>query len=257
MPEVIATPHLGASTVEAQENVAIDTSQDVISILRGGQAQNPVNIPTVPNDVLKQIAPYFKLAEKLGKFLAIVAEEAIEELHVHYAGELSDLNVAPLTRHAVKGMLKHYLGNRVNDVNAGHLAKTKGITVSEHKSTSTKGFTSLLTVEIKTKTTSRSVVGTLLNGLGARIMKVDNYSVDIAPEGHVLMVHHKDQPGAIGRVGTLLAENDVNIGTMQVGRAETGGEAIMMLVVDKPLENHVVEEVQSLKDIYKAVYIDL
>lgn len=257
LPEVIATPHLGASTIEAQENVAIDTGKDVISILRGGQAQNPVNIPSVPHEVMKEIQPYFDLAEKLGAFLATVADEAVEELHVSYAGELTELNVAPITRNAVKGLLKHHLGDHVNDVNAAYLAKTKGITVSEHKSSSTKGFTSLLTVEIKTKSESRSVVGTLLNGLGARIVKVDNYSVDVTPKGHVLMIQHKDQPGAIGRVGTLLAENDINIATMQVGRAETGGDAIMVLVVDKQLEDQIMEDVQNLADIYKAVEIDL
>lgn len=257
LDEVIATPHLGASTVEAQENVAIDTSKDVLRILNGGSALNPVNIPSVPNEMLKKVEPYFHLAEKLGTFLAIVAKEPVEEFHVRFAGNLTDLNVAPITRNALKGFLKYHLGSRVNDVNAAYLATSKGITVSEHKSSEANGFTNLVTVEIKTEKASYSVVGTLLKGLGARIVRVDRYTTDVVPEGHIVMIHHKDQPGAIGRVGTLLAENDVNIATMQVGRSESGGEAIMMLTIDKPLEDQTITEVQNLSDIYRAVEIDL
>jgi len=257
LPEVIATPHLGASTFEAQENVAIDVSQDVVTILSGGLALHPVNIPSVPQDIMKKIEPYFYLAEKLGVFLSRLETEAIEELNVYYAGHLTETDVAPITRNAVKGYLKYHLGSRVNDVNADFLAKKRGITIHEQKSSATKGFTNLLTVEVKTKTTTHQVVGTLLNGLGARIVKVDNYSMDVVPEGHLLMIHHKDQPGAIGKVGTLLAKNDINIATMQVGRAEAGGAAIMMLTVDKPLEQAKLDAVLEVSDIYQATAIDL
>lgn len=255
--EVIATPHLGASTVEAQENVAIDVSEDVVKILSGGLALHPVNIPSVPQDVMKRIEPYFHLAEKLGVFLSRLETGAIEEFNVSYAGDLTATDVAPITRNAVKGYLKYHLGSRVNDVNADFLAKKRGITIHEQKTSATRGFTNLLTVEIKTKTTTRQVVGTLLNGLGARIVKVDNYSMDVVPEGHLLLIHHKDQPGAIGKVGTLLAENDINIATMQVGRAQAGGAAIMMLTIDKPLEQAKLDAILAVSDIYQATAIDL
>lgn len=255
--EVIATPHLGASTFEAQESVAVDVSHDVANILAGGSALHPVNIPSVPQDVMRKIEPYFYLSEKLGTFLSRLEDEVVEELNVYYAGDLTSLDVGPITRNAVKGYLKHILGSRVNDVNAEYLATKKGISVHEQKTSVARGFTNLLTVELKTKTTTRRVVGTLLNGLGARIVKIDNYSMDVVPEGHLVLIHHKDQPGAIGKVGTLLANNNINIATMQVGRSEAGGEAIMMLTVDKPLEQSKLDEIIKFTDIYQATAVDL
>lgn len=257
LPEVIATPHLGASTIEAQKNVAIDVSHDVVTILRGGLAQNPVNVPSVPQEVMKKIAPYFYLSEKLGTFLAHLEDEAVEEVRVYYAGELADMEVGPLTRNTVKGLLKRRLGNHVNDVNAAYLAEKKDITIREQKTSTTKGFTNLLKVEIQTKSGTRQVAGTLLNGLGARIVKVDNYSLDLVPEGHMVFIRHKDQPGAIGRVGSLLAENNVNIATMQVGRTEIGGDAIMMLIIDKQLQQEGLDQLKGLADIYHATEVDL
>ncbi|HLS59974.1 MAG TPA: phosphoglycerate dehydrogenase [Virgibacillus sp.] len=255
--QVIATPHLGASTVEAQEGVAVDVSEDVVTILSGGLALHPVNIPSVPQEIMKKIEPYFHLSEKLGKFLSRLEDEMVEELNVYYAGDLTELEVGPITRNAVKGLLRPILGTRVNNINAAYLATKKGISVHESRTTNARGFTNLLTVEIKTKSTKRTVVGTLLNGLGERIVRVDNYSMDVAPAGNMIMIHHKDQPGAIGRVGTFLAENNINIATMQVGRSEAGGEAIMMLSVDKPLEKEKLDDVLKLTEINKVTSIEL
>ncbi|MRH44388.1 phosphoglycerate dehydrogenase [Aquibacillus halophilus] len=257
LPEVIATPHLGASTIEAQENVAIDVSDDVVNFLTGGLARNPVNLPSVPKELMNKIEPYFLLSEKLGAFLTRLTVDVIEEVNIYYSGELAEVEVAPLTRNTLKGLLKRHLGEHVNDVNASFLADKKGITVNEHKTSSTKGFTNLLTVEVKTKKATRLVSGTLLNGLGARIVKVDNYSVDVVPEGHLVFIRHKDQPGAIGRVGSLLAEQNINIATMQVGRSDVGGDAIMMLTIDKNLEELDLEKLNDLADIYGVVAIDL
>lgn len=257
LPEVIATPHLGASTIEAQKNVAIDVSHDVVTILRGGLAENPVNTPSVPQEVMKQIAPYFYLAEELGAFLAQLEEEVVEEIQVYYAGDLAEMEVTPLTRNTVKGLLKRHLGDRVNEVNAAFLADKKGIAIHEQKTSVTKGFTNLLTVEIQTKSGQRTVAGTLLNGLGARIVKIDNYSMDLIPKGHMVFIRHKDQPGAIGRVGSLLAKINVNIATMQVGRTEIGGEAIMMLVIDKQLEPPELKQLKELVEVHDATAVDL
>lgn len=256
LPQVIATPHLGASTVEAQENVAIDVSKDVMQILQGGQAIHPVNFSSISPEVMRKIQPYFDLAEKLGAFLARTMPDAIEEVTVYYAGDLADQEVAPLTRNTVKGLLQRYLGN-VNDVNATHLAKKRGITINEQKTTTTRGFTSLVTVEVKSATVTHQVAGTLVNGLGARIVKVDDYYVDVTPAGHMLLVRHKDQPGAIGRVGTLLAKYEVNIATMQVGRSNEGGDAIMMLTVDKEPQKEEVEGLKQLDDIFDVTAITI
>jgi len=255
--EVIATPHLGASTVEAQENVAIDVSHDVVRILSGGLARNPVNIPSVPREVMRKIEPYFYLSEKLGLFLAHIGDEAIKEINIKYAGDLTALEIAPLTQNTLKGFLSRYLGTRVNNVNASYLAERKGITVHENKTSAARGFTNLITVEIVTENGRRRVAGTLLNGLGSRIVKVDEYSMDVVPEGHLLFIHHKDQPGAIGRVGNLLAEKEVNIGTMQVGRKHIGGSAIMMLTIDRPLTKEELEEIRGMEGFDRVTAVDL
>ena len=257
LPQVIATPHLGASTVEAQEIVAVDVSYDVVSFLQGGVVKNPVNLPSVPKDIMVKIEPYFNLVEKLGSFLSDLADGVAEELNIYYSGELANMTVGPLTRNAVKGLLKSKLGESVNDVNAKFLADRIGIVVNEHKTTKSKGFTSLITVEVKTATETRKVSGTLLNGLGARIVRVDDFVVDVVPEGFLLFIRHKDQPGAIGRVGTLLATEGINIAGMQVGRSEVGGDAIMMLSIDKHVEETGVEQLKGLADIYDATPIDL
>ncbi|MEC3884303.1 phosphoglycerate dehydrogenase [Halobacillus litoralis] len=249
LPEVIATPHLGASTIEAQENVATDVSFDVLELLRGGTVKNPVNLPSVSSEMMEKLSPYFKLSERLGVFLSKVAEGTLERVNVYYSGELLEVDTMPLTRIAVKGILKRHIGERVNDVNAFKTASDKGITVNEQKSTQTKGFTNLITVEIETDQEKRSLAGTLLNGLGARIVQFDQYSIDVVPEGHLVVIRHTDQPGAIGRVGSLLAEHAINIATMQVGRTNEGGEAVMVLTVDRPVDGDCNEKLAQIADI--------
>src|SRR5690625_1199723 len=257
LKEVIATPHLGASMVEAQENVAIDVSHDVVRILDGGLARNPVNIPSVPREIMRKVEPYFYLSEKLGQFLAQLETGGIEQININYAGDLTALEIAPLTQNTLKGLLSHYLGTRVNNVNASYLAERRGITVHENKTSAARGFTNLMTVEIVTKDSTRRVSGTLLNGLGSRIVKVDDYSMDVIPEGHLVLIHHQDQPGAIGRVGNLLAANDVNIATMQVGRLKVGGNAIMMLTIDRPLTDDEVNQIREMEGFEKVTKVDL
>ncbi|WP_337969828.1 phosphoglycerate dehydrogenase [Virgibacillus salexigens] len=257
LPEVIATPHLGASTFEAQESVAIDVSEDVIRFLSGEAVRNPVNLPSVPKDILSQIEPYFHLAEKLGHFLIHLANEPVEEINLYYSGDLSQTKIGPITRNTIKGLLTRHLGEHVNDVNALYLAEKRGITVNENKTSSTQGFTNLLKVEIITKSEKRSVAGTLLNGLGPRIVKMDHYSVDVTPKGHLLVIHHKDQPGVIGKMGSFLATQEINIATMQVDRADIGGEAIMVMSVDRHIEEKELRALEQLEEIHDATAIDL
>ncbi|TWT16066.1 phosphoglycerate dehydrogenase [Planomicrobium sp. CPCC 101079] len=257
LPEVVATPHLGASTIEAQESVAVDVSMDVVSYFTTGTVRNSVNLPSVPKDLMVKIEPYFDLAERLGAFLADLAESAVEEVNVYYSGELAGMEVGPLTRNMLKGLLKRHLGERVNVVNAWYWANQKGVVVNEHKSSVTRGFTNLISVEIKTTTDTRKAAGTLLNGQGARIVKVDEYLVDVVPKGHLLFIRHTDRPGVIGRVGTLLGQEDVNIATMQVGRSNAGGDAIMMLSIDKYADPKSLEQLKELAEIQYVRTIDL
>ena len=257
LPEVIATPHLGASTFEAQESVAVDVSMDVVSYFTTGTVRNSVNLPSVPKEIMKKIEPYFDLSERLGAFLTDLTGVAAEEVNIRYAGDLANMEVGPLTRNMLKGLLKRHLGKQVNDVNAMYIANQKGIVVNEQKTTEAKGFTSLITVEVKTAKGTRKAAGTLMNGQGARIVKVDEYLVDVVPEGHLLFVRHNDRPGVIGRVGTLLGQENVNIATMQVGRSNAGGDAIMMLSIDKPAESGSLEQLAKLEEIQGVTPINL
>ncbi|MDP5273768.1 phosphoglycerate dehydrogenase [Chengkuizengella axinellae] len=237
--KIIVTPHLGASTREAQENVAIDVSEEVLNILRDKPFKNAVNMPHVPSNVLRKLQPYFSLGERLGSFLSQITKDSIEEIHINFSGELADVDTAPLSRSIIKGVLAQYLDSEVNVVNSMHLAEAKGVKIIRQRSSSTKGFTNLITLTLKTNSGERTIAGTLLNGYGARIVQIDQYPVDISPEGIFIYISHQDKPGAIGKIGTLLGENEVNIATMQVGRKVVGGDAVMILTVDKQPSNTV------------------
>lgn len=256
-PKIIVTPHLGASTIEAQENVAIDVSEEVLHILRNEPFKNAVNMPPVAASVMSKLQPYYTLTEKMGSFLAQFTDGAIQEININFSGELTDVDTAPLTRQVVKGVLSHHLGSDVNIVNSMHLAKSRDINIVRQKSSVTKGFTNLVTITVKTNKEEKVISGTLLNGYGARIVQLNQYPVDIVPEGTLLAVSHKDLPGIIGKLGTLLGNNDVNIATMQVGRKIIGGAAIMLLTVDKPVSKEVLIELTGLSEIMSVKEIIL
>jgi len=258
-PKIIVTPHLGASTVEAQENVAIDVSEEVLHVLRGEPFKNAVNMPHVPAAVLNRLQPYFALCDCMGRFLAQIAEGAVTEVNISYSGELAEVDTMILTRHVVRGVLAHYLGDdQVNIINSLHLAKQRDLNVTMNKAvTSGKGFTNLITVSLKSKKEERSIAGTLLNGYGPRIVQIDKYPVDVAPEGHLILVAHTDKPGIIGRLGTLLGDNGINIATMQVGRQGVGGDAIMVLTVDKQADRNVIDQLIRLPDMISVKTVDL
>ncbi|MFC4777526.1 phosphoglycerate dehydrogenase [Paenibacillus sp. GCM10023252] len=257
-PKIIVTPHLGASTVEAQENVAIDVSEQVLHILRNEPFSNAVNMPPIPANLQSKLQPYFGLGEKLGNFIAQITDGAVEEIIVGYSGELAEVDTQPLTRYIVRGVLSHHLGaEQVNVVNSMHLAKVRGLNIVVNKSHTSKDFTNLVTVTLRTKKEERIVAGTLLTGYGPRIVQIDKFPVDVTPEGILLLISHNDKPGIIGRVGTLLGNNDVNIATMQVGRQLVGGSAIMVLTVDKGAPSDILEKLVQLSDLNTAKEITL
>ncbi|MFD0694874.1 phosphoglycerate dehydrogenase [Paenibacillus sp. GCM10027628] len=247
-PKVIVTPHLGASTIEAQENVAIDVSEEVLHILRNEPFKNAVNMPPVPANVLSKLQPYFGLGEKIGSILGQIAQGAVAEIVVNYAGELVDVDTSQLTRYIVKGVFQNQLES-INIINAMHLAKSRGVNIVTQTSNISSSFTNLVTVTVKTKQEEKTLAGTLLAGFGERIVRIDQYPVDFAADGNLLLISHNDKPGIIGRVGTLLGSNDVNIATMQVGRKVIGGSAIMVLTIDKPAPAEVLADLGKQAEI--------
>lgn len=256
-PKIIVVPHLGASTVEAQENVAIDVAEEVLHILRNEPFKNAVNMPPVASSVMRRLQPYNTLGERMGNFLAQMVDSPIQEIIISYSGELGDVDTTPLTRQIVKGVLSHHLGSEVNIVNAFHLAKSREINVTIQKSSTTKGFTNLITIALRTSVETQSIAGTSLNGYGARIVQLNQYPVDVVPEGNLLIISHNDKPGIIGQLGTLLGSRDVNIATMQVGRKVIGGAAVMLLTVDKQVDEETLHDISQLPELIQVRDITL
>ncbi len=252
-PQIIVTPHLGASTLEAQENVAIDVSEQVIHILRQEPFKNAVNMPLVPSELLNRLQPWFALCHQLGKSLAQMTDGAVREVRIESAGELAELDTSILFPYVLKGVLSHHLGaGQVNVVNAIHLAKLRDIQLSVSKSMFAGTASSELTLVLKTTVEERWVTGSYVPGVGGRLVRIGPYPVELLPEGYVLIISQQDKPGIIGRVGTLLGDSGINIATMQVGRNEVGGSAVMILKIDKKTPEHTMEALLAMPEIKRV-----
>lgn len=254
-PKVVVTPHLGASTIEAQENVAIDVSEQVLHILRGEPFKNAVNMPHIPGDTLTKVEPFLSLANRLGSAIAQMTDGAVQEIVVDYEGELASYDTALITRYAVSGVLTQHLGQgRVNMVNAFQLAQERGVQITEQSSSNNanQNFANLITLTLKTAEETRWVSGTLQPGHGGKMVRIGPYPVDVAMSGYVLLISHKDVPGTIGRVGTVLGDHEINIATMQVGRATAGGNAVMTLHVDKRVPEEVMALLTELPEVNRV-----
>lgn len=254
---VVVTPHLGASTIEAQVNVAIDVAEEVSRVLTGLPFRNAVNLPALSADQKAALEPFLSLGEQLGLFSAQLVESPVTEIEVSYTGQLAEQNVSFLTRTVLKGFLGFRYSDEANYVNAPFLAEQAGIVVREVKQPKSKVFTNAISVKLNMDDGQHVVVGTLYNGFGPRIVEIDGYTLDVAPQGNILYTRHIDQPGMIGRIGTLLGDTQINIAAMQVGRRETGGQAIMALSVDKPIPEEVVAHIGSVQGITFVRAIDL
>lgn len=252
-PKIIVTPHLGASTLEAQENVAVDVSEQVIRILRNEPFKNAVNMPSIPPELRSKLQPYFKLCEHLGNSLAQMTDGAVREVSIECTGELADLDTSPLGSYVLKGVLSHHLGTeQVNVINALHLAKQRDIQFVNRQSLFSSNTSSKVTVRLKTTEEERWVTGSVLPEVGERLIRVGPYPVDIAPKGQLLLISQMDKPGLIGQVGTKLGENGINIASMQVGRQEIGGSAVMILEIDRLTTKKDIEELQAIPEIKRV-----
>lgn len=254
---VVFTPHLGASTVEAQVNVAVSVAEEVANVLQGRPFQNAINLPSLTAEQKAYLQPFLTLGEKLGSFLGQAVPGPLADLEITYGGDLADQDVGFIARTVLKGLLGQRHGDEVNYVNAPFLAKAAGLEVREVKQPKTKVYTNLLTVAVTAAQGRHTVSGTLYNGSGPRIVEVDNYLIDAQPDGAMIFTRHEDRPGMIGRIGMILGEADINIASMQVGRRETGGEAVMLLTVDKPVPESVIAQVQTMSGISTVRMIEL
>jgi D-3-phosphoglycerate dehydrogenase len=254
---VVCTPHLGASTQEAQENVAIAIAEQIVDYLVHGTIRNAVNFPSIPADQAAVLQPYINLAEKIGGFASQIFEGGITELTLEYRGDASELNASPLTIAAIKGMLNPILLETVNFVNAPFIAKERGIEVKETKSTDAGDYQSLITMRVSAPGKELSVSGTLFSKKDPRIVKIDNFTVEIVPEGCMLFMYNNDRPGVIGNIGTLLGKNNINIARMHFGREKAGGRAISVVNIDTCVTSQILDEIRRLPNILDVKEINL
>jgi len=256
LDQVIVTPHLGASTVEAQLNVAVSVAKQCIEVLKGGSAKYVVNAPMVPPEHAEILEPFAQLAEKIGRFAIQTTGGRLASVELIYGGELSAYagSMKFVTRLALKGLLDPILQQPVNIVNAEYIAKERGITISETVTQEAKGFKNLITLKVKTDKGEETVSGTVFFKGRSRIVAVGGYTMDMIPEGYVIVSRHLDKPGVIGRASTILGKVNINIAGMQVGRINPGEQAIMVLNVDSEVPAAVMDEIRSMPGIFTATF---
>ncbi|MFW0860527.1 MAG: phosphoglycerate dehydrogenase [Dethiobacter sp.] len=257
LSSVIATPHLGASTEEAQVNVAVQVAGQVANALLGEPLVSAVNVAVIPPETLADVKPFIPLMKKLGSFYTQVFNGQVEAVDILYSGEIANYPVAPLTNSFLIGLLSVILHETVNYVNAPMIAKQRGIKVREIVSKTAENFTNLITVTIKTADGAQTIAGTLLNKNDVRIVQIGKYRIEVVPSRYMLVTTYMDMPGVIGRFGITLGNHNINIAGMQVGRQSIGGEAVMVLQVDSPVSEDILAKLQELDAIMSIRFVKL
>ena len=240
--EVICTPHIGASTSEAQRNVAIQVAEQVVDALTGGVVRNAVNFPPISPEAYRKIRPYMDLADRIGALQAQLGEGQPVSIAMEYHGDVLNYPTSPITSAVLKGVMQSTCDESVNYVNAPLLAQERGVRVDEIRSSEDEDFSNLITVTYRTTAGKRVVSGTIFGRNDRRIVRIDGYRFDVQPEGYMLVYANQDVPGIIGRVGTLLGNRDINIASMSCGREQPGAEAVTILSVDSPIPDEVLSE---------------
>ncbi|WP_284036220.1 phosphoglycerate dehydrogenase [Neobacillus sp. 114] len=257
-PNIIVTPHLGASTVEAQEKVAEEVSAEIVEIFENQSIQNAVNMPQMSGETQAKLQPYLVLGDQVGELvIQLLKNSAPTKIEINYYGDLIDEDTELLTRTMLRGVLSYHLSDSVNLINVLHLLKEQGVSYNVQKNATNKGFANYLELSVSQGDETARIGATVLNGYGARIVKINQYRIDVKPEKYLLYIKHQDVPGMIGKVGSLLGDYQINIGTMQVGRTEVGGEAIMVLTLDKTLGTEVSRELVQIPGLDEAQFLEL
>jgi len=254
--DVIVTPHLGASTEAAQENVATSTASQVLAAFEGEPVVNALNAPSVDESAFPRIRPYIDLADTAGKIAVQLFDDRVEEVEIEFAGDIAEEDVDLVTASALKGVFQP-LEWQVNAVNAPQIAEDRGIDVRELKTHQSEDFQSLVTVTVGNDDHEVSVCGTQFAGEDPRIVRIDDYRVEAIPHGHMLVARNRDEPGVIGFIGSVLGDADINIAGMFNGREVIGGEALSVYNLDEPVPDDVRERLESDSRIIATRYISL
>ncbi len=256
VPEIICTPHLGASTEEAQEKVALAICDQVLDYLKNGNVRNAINVPSIDAETLRQIQPYLKLGEDLGSFLAQVIDGAARKIAITYSGEVAAVNVEPVTISVLKGFLCRSIDG-INMVNAPFIAKERGVEVQESKSTGANEYTSTLQVKITTDKGTRSLTGSIFGKGDSRLVRVDEFHFEAVLSKHMLVLKNIDVPGVISNMGNTLGKNDINIAGFHLGRLKEKGQAMAILNIDTPPPAKTVKDLKETANILNVFSVTL
>jgi len=257
MPQVIVTPHLGASTQEAQVQVSYEVADQIVTVLQGGAPRTALNAPVVLPEEMAVLAPYCTLGEKLGRFYAQLSRGRIQTVEVQCSGEIARYDCSLITAEVIQGLFRTFSEDRINVVNARAVAEARGIRIVEQKSTTAaEDYATLVTVRATTDTGVSMVAGTLVMGQ-PRIVLLNDFRIDMVPVGNFLISRHADRPGIIGAVGTLLGRNNINIASMQVGRDRPRGDAVMILAVDDDVPETLRAELKHIAGMADLQYVTL
>ncbi len=251
LDNVICTPHLGAATTEAQENVALQVAEQMSDYLIKGAISNAVNFPSITAEEAPRLTPFIKLAEQLGSFAGQLTDVPIKAVKIEYCGEVSDLNIKPMTAAAMAGVLRPLLAD-VNMVSAATIARERGIAIEESLCSAHGVYESYIKLTVKTEPYDRSVAGTVFSSGRPRIIQVRDIDMDFEVTRDMLFVRNQDRPGFIGRFGTIMGEAGVNIATFNLGRDRPGGDAIAILAVDERVPDDVLTKVAALPMVIRA-----
>ena len=256
LDEVIVTPHLGASTTEAQDSVAIMTSEQISTYLTTGAISGAVNVAAVSSEVLEYLQPYLSLGEKLGRFQSQILPHPVSEIEIKYSGEVAGLDIKPVTQ-AILAALLAPVSARVNQVNASMIAEERGLKVKESLSRSSSEFTSLIEVIVRGESDESQVTGAIFGSNDQRIVNLNSYRLEAVPEGHLLIVSNDDVPGMIGRIGTFLGDHGNNIAQLYLSRNRKGGLALSIYQLDEEVSVETLKELNNLEHMRSVKQISL
>ena len=257
LDQVIATPHLGASTDEAQVSVAIAVAEQMVDYLTKGEIRNASNFPSVSAEQMVILGPFMALGEKLGRFQSQLALGGIQEVHIEYNGEILNYDIIPVTISILKGLLKPILNEEVNDINAPIIAKERGIRVIESRNNKIEDYASLITLTIKTDKETNLAAGTIFGKKDLRIVRANKFILDIIPEGHILLLSNDDKLGVVGNIGTTLAQDGVNIARLHLSRDQVEHKALVVLSIDGVIGAETLQKLRGLPHVTSVTYLEM
>jgi D-3-phosphoglycerate dehydrogenase len=246
LDRIICTPHLGASTVEAQTNVAVQVAEQVIAYLKNGTIFNAVNVPAVSGELLEKIGPLLTLGDRMGCLLAQLSKRAVTEVVIEYAGDFHSFDLSPVRTAVLKGLLTPVVKDTVNTVNAEIVARERGIKVTETTMAETEEYLNLITVSAVTDEGRSKVAGTIFGRKDPRVVNINNFRLELHPHDRFVLIHNHDKPGAIGAIGMLLAAHGININKMRVGQEEGGDKTMIFVRTDPEIPEAVLEKLREL-----------